>query len=409
MVSHIPFFRTLSELQTGDNRWLSVLAGLSVLRLIDSYSSESKWAVETDQMMIASAKRLVAAIPQIDPARAILIRAVESLERSKYLSVELGRELQRYGRSLDLEGRWSLASDVFQTISELFANPPFTELSIEASIALGATARTNGDWTTSDRAYAKAQHLADAIGNHQLSLTVRVGMAASYRLRGNLPAAEAELEEVLAGARAADLHEVEALALHDMASVAHARGDYLRAVHNGYASLELTTDRTARERILGNIAAAYAGLGMMGAARDGYSIVALTSPHQLVRWQATLNLVELAVEDGDERLFDELLGQIENAALDPQLAAYRLYYTGLGLRRFGRNNSDQLLADAMAFASQHQMHQLAHEIAQSIDVGHVSAAGNVTPLVVEGEESEELQHIAEALSRLRENAANHTA
>lgn len=126
------------------------------------------------------------------------------------------------------------------------------------------------------------------------------------------------MHDVVGEARAHNLQQVEALVVHAQASVAHSRGDYQRAVHLACRSLELTTNKTSRERFLGDTAAAYAGLGMRDTARDGYSIVAMTSPHQWVRWQATLDSVDEAtrttarVEEGrpgrwrrvTEQLFD---------------------------------------------------------------------------------------------------------
>jgi hypothetical protein len=400
-ISHAPFFKALSDIQPGENDWHSTFAGLSLLRLVESYAADPKRADRTEKLTIESAKRSAAATPDTDPARAILLRALEALESNKGLSEEVGRDLLKYGRALDLEGRWPLASDVFNTIAGVFPESRYPELVVEASTALGAAARNSGDWQASDRGYARAQYLADTIRNIPLSLTARVGIAASYRLHGNLPAAESEIEEVLADARAEKLVKVEAIALHESASIAHSRRDYQRAIHNAYASLELTTNLTARDRILADIAAAYAGLGLKQPARDGYSIVALTSPHQWVRWQATLNLMELAVEEGDEESFDDLVAQMTDAKLDPRLSAYRLYYQGLGLRRFGRDDSATMMREAMDFASKHQLHQLAHEIEESIDRGVVITGESAG---TEGKETPELQHIAEALSRLRENA-----
>lgn len=402
-ISHVPFFRALSDIQPGENGWNSIFAGLSVLRLIDSYAANAARAEQTEMLTIDSARRAADAIPKTDPARAILLRAIDGLESRKGLSEEVGDELLKYGRALDLEGRWSLASDVFKTIADSFPESEYAELVVEASTALGSAARNNGDWQTSDRGYARAQHLADTIRNLPLSLTVRLGVAASQRLHGNLPAADAEVDEVLSEARAENLEKIEAIALHESASNAHSRGDYQRAVHNAYASLELTTNRTARDRILADIAAAYAGLGMKQAARDGYSIVAHTSPHQWVRWQATLNLMELAVEEGDEESFDELTTQMADAKLDPRLNAYRLYYGGLGLRKFGRDDSGEMLKEAMSFASKHQLHQLAHEIEESIERGVVVSSERGMQ-VAGDKESGDLRHIAEALSRLREDA-----
>ena len=405
MIAHTVFFGSLGGMRENDPAWPPVFAGLAVLRLIDSFRVNPAQARDAEEMTLVSARAAAAGIREGDPTREVLLRIISLLDETRHLDPEIGRELLLYGRALDLEGRWTLAADVFNTIVESFTGSENIDLVIEASTALGAAARTTGDWKTSDRGYAHAQHLADTTKNRALSLTVRVGVAGSHTVHGNLPAADEELLEVVAEARRHSLQSVEAQAIHAQATVAHYRGDYQRAVHLAYRSLELTTNKTSRERILGDIAAAYAGLGMRDAARDGYSIVAVTSPHQWVRWQATLNLMELAIADGDESQFDNYVDQVKSAALDPRLNAYSLYFQGLGLRQFGRDSADEMLSCARDYASAHQMHQLAFEIQKALESPAIPGTiDNPEVDMPSGEDSEELRRIAEVIMHLRADA-----
>jgi hypothetical protein len=147
---------------------------------------------------------------------------------------------------------------------------------------------------------------------------------------------------------------------------------------------------------LADIAAAYAGLGLRETARNGYSIVAITSPHQWVRWQATLNLMELAIDDGDERLFDTYVEQMKSAALDPRLKTYFLFFQAMGAQRFGRGNELDLFETARKFAEVNKLHQIAFEIeaAMSKPVPERSV-----------EQNDELMRIAEVIEHLREAAS----
>ena len=407
MIRHCAFFEALGSLDEQDVAWQPTLAGLAVLRLFDFTAESPKRDMSDDWAAHRTARDSVAALPDGNPARAILMRILDRLGEAPGNSGDAGRELLSFGRSLDLEGRWPLAADVFQTIAQQFSSREHAELVIESCTAWGAAARQTGDWDTSARAYAQAQHIADAIGDKAASLTVEVGIANSHMMRGNLPAAEAELEKVLADARGGGLSQVEALALHAQASVAHLRGNYEQAIHLAYRSLELTIHRTPRDRILADIAAAYAGLGMRETARDGYLIVAVTSPHQWVRWQATLNLMELAVDAGDECQFDAYVRQMEAAPLDGRLRAYFLFFVALGSRRFGREGSDDQFRTAERFASRHELHQIAFEIEAAMEKPPVetekAGANAVTAFAGEGR-SEELERIAEALLHLRERA-----
>ena len=404
MIEQIAFFRLLGSTTEGSPLWRNTFAGLSVLRLVDSAAANPGSSDWMDDATFRSARNAVDAIEQTDPSRAILERALDSLEENRRLTTECGEDLLSYGRALDLEAQWLLAVDVFRTIISAFGGRDERDLVIAASTALGAAARNTGDWLQSDRSYAAAQHLADSANDIAASLTVRVGTAGSQMIRGNLPAADEELDEVLAEATEQNLEAVRAIALHAKASVAHSRGDYQRAVHLAYRSLELTIDKSARERVLADIAAAYAGLGMNETARDGYSIVAITSPHQWVRWQATLNLMELAVIEGDEAEFERLEGQLGSAKLDPRLSAYYRYYRALGYRRFERQGSAEEMRAAYAFASRHALHQVAFEIERSLDPSTpVNAAkGTGEESVPEEGARQELKHIAEVLMHLRE-------
>lgn len=409
MIKHHAFFQTLGSLDERDVAWQPTLAGLAVLRLFDSVAEGPRMDARDDWTAHRATRDAVSAIPEGNPARAILMRILDRLERVSGISEDIGRELLAFGRSLDLEARWDLATDVFQTIATQFSSREYPHLVIESCTALGAVARHAPDWNTSSRAYAQAQHLADAIGDEAASLTVECGIANSNRIRGNLPAAEAELDKVVAEARARGFSQVEALALHSQATLAHHKGHYQRAVHLAYRSLEMTMQGAARERILADIAAAYAGLGMRETARDGYLIVAVTSPHQWVRWQATLNLMELAGAAGDESQFDSYASQLEATPLDARLRSYFLFYRALGNRQFGREGSDDQFRAAELFATQHELHQIAFEIeaAQASPVETTKVGANPGPTFADedGEGyADELKRIAEVLSHLRERA-----
>ena len=390
--------------------WQPTLAGLAVLRLFDSIAEDPRLDARDDWTARRTTRDVVSAVPEGNPARAILTRILDRLERVSGISEDIGRELLAFGRSLDFEARWDLATDVFQTIMRQFSSREYPHLVIESCTALGAVARHAPDWNTSSRAFAQAQHLADSIGDDAASLAVEVGIANSNRIRGNLPAAEVELEKIVNAARARGFSEVEALALHSQSSVAHSQGNYQRAVHLAYRSLEMTMHGAARDRILADIAAGYAGLGMRETARDGYLIVAVTSPHQWVRWQATLNLMELAVDTGDESQFDSYVSQMKATPLDARLRSYFLLYRALGSRRFGRDGSDEQFRAAEKFASGHELHQIAFEIEEALEKTPVEtekAEANVeSRFENEGGEgyAEELERIAEVLSHLRERA-----
>lgn len=397
MIKHHAFFEALGNIEEKSPEWNLVFAGLSVLRLVDRLAESRGSGEPAEWLELETSRRSVEAISVGDPRGTILRRAIDSIAGHSAITAELGAELLAYGKSLDRDAKWGLAVDVFQGISELFSARTHPRLVIEASTALGSAARNAGDWITSERGYARAEHLAESHGDRAAALTVQVGLANSEMIRGNLQAAESEIEKVLEEAEALNMEPVRAIALHTRASLAHLKGDYQRAIHNAYRSLELTTNASARDRILGDIAAAYAGLGMRDTARSGYSIVAMTSPHQSVRWQATLNLMELAIQEGDEKSFDDAARQMQSAQLDPRLNTYFLFFQAMGAQRFERGNAQSLFEKARAFAERNKLHQLEFEI---------EAEMFREPSFPSVENPEELMRIAEVLEHLREAASS---
>lgn len=406
MLRHNAFFNFLGSIAEQDSRWPSALAGLTVLRLVDVAAKERAPDAATEWTGIGAGRKAVEAIDPHDATRSVLLRLVDCIENAPFRFADIGMELLHYGRALDLTAQWDLASDVFLTITDVSPARDYPRLHIEALTARGAAERNLTNWEKSARSYALAHHLADAIGDRVGSLTVRVGLAGNSMVRGNLPAAEEELKQTLAEASAHGLHQVEAIALHAMASVAHSRGDYQHAIHLAYRSLELTTNCTSRDRLLSDIAAAYAGLGMRDVARNGYSIVANTSPHQWVRWQATLNLMELAVAEGIESRFDELEANLESANLDPRLHAYFLMFRAVGASRFGREHAINRFVEARDFAARHQLYQIEFEVNKAMNsVNKLNADEPGQPAYRTGVDSGgELKRIAEMLTHFREQA-----
>lgn len=411
MLRHHAFFETLGSVSREEGLWRSTFAGLAVLRLVDQTDDSGDVTAAPPWSVLHTTREAIAALSTGDPARGILTRVVELIDSGRRISAEVGDQLMAYGRSLDVEGRWGLAAEVFRTVAARFPAPSQMRLAIESCTALGSAARHIGDWDGSARGYAEAQHLADTIGDRAASLTVQVGVAGTLMSRGNLQAADRDLDAVLEEAHATSLEHVEALALHAKASVAHSRGDYQRAVHLAYRSLELTTNRSSRERILADIAAAYAGLGMRDAARDGYSIVALTSPHQWVRWQATLNLMELAIGDGEKEAFVDYMRLTESAALDPRLRAYFLFFKALGHDRFEMGAAHEMFDSAAQFASEHGFHQIEFEIEAAAERSRANTPTDFPPAIEDRPLSgdEKVRSIAEALALLREAATSGAA
>jgi hypothetical protein len=367
MLKHAVYFDLLGSLDENAPERRSTLAGLLVLRLVDWRLDDGASHEAAAWASVESIRRVLLEVSEGDPIRATLLNLLDTASVEKLDPVEVGRALMSYGRALNFTSRWALAADVFETVDKVAAPRLVPRLSIAANIALGAASRRAGGWDASAHAYSRAMHIAHAVGDEAALLQIDVGIANTDITRGNLPGAESLLDNVIERARSAGFDAVLGMALHSRVTVAHQRGLFADAVRLGYNALEVTTDRTARDAILGDLAAAFGGLGMHDAARDGYMIVAVTSQSQWARWQATLNLMELAAMDGQESLFDEYVRELEQAPLPPRLRAYYLLFMGNGQRAFGRHAAaESSLAGGFEFATRNQLHQIAHEASNAI-------------------------------------------
>lgn len=401
MLIHQAYYDVLADSTEDMPIWAPTLAGLAVLNLVD-VAREDRAVVDADWTGLRVASDAVSGLREGSPFRRPLLRVVDELRDLGPGVSGLNKSLFNYGRTLDLEGHWTLAVDVFATVTEMAREARDANLAIEATTALGGSARRCGDWDTSAESYATAAHLADSLGDKSSGLTVRVGTANTHIARGNLPAAQVILDEVIEEAGMSGLDGVQALAYHARASVAHLRGEFADTVSLAYKALERTSNPTARDSISADIAAAFMELGMHDAARDAYLVVSMTSRYQWVRWQASVNLMELASIDGMEEAFDSYAKQLKNAALDPRLRSYFLLYYGQGCIRLGRDDAGRsAIEEALEFAAQHKINQVAHEAGLAL-----TAANRLPARTPSGSSivTQDIAEVAAAMSHLRELA-----
>jgi hypothetical protein len=364
MINHQAFFEYLAGADQTSSEWQPVVAGLAVLRLVDAQVEQANNSV-TDWASTESVRTAVGAISTGDPVRAILLSLVDSASGGKADREKIGRGLLAYARALNFEGKWRLACDVFATADSLAGAPANPSISIDANIGLGAAARQLADWDTAAHAFARATHIADAIGDKASALLVDVRRATVHIHRGNLPEAEALITETVEQARARNYTNVIGLALHARSSVAFHRGRYADAVRIGYEALEEMGDSSERDGMLSDIAASFGALGINDAARDGYLIVSATAQSQWVRWQADVNLMELASTEGNELEFNNYLRTLAESPLPPRQRVWYHIYAGEGLQRFGKDGETSLMK-AISIAEQNQLHQLAHQARVSL-------------------------------------------
>jgi tetratricopeptide (TPR) repeat protein len=324
---HLPFFAELAELEDGDPAWRSLSAGLVVLRLVDAWIAEGAAAVAADGWGVRSVEAAIEEMPAGQPARAVLRSVVDALKDSPAGDMHsIAPRLMAYARALDLDAKYALAADVYETVIAHVHPAEESDVAIAAHLWLAYCQRNLGALDRSAMSYEAAGAIARDVDDMFGILRSRIGAAKIASLRGNLPGAERLLDETIAIASTReDLVEVHAHAMQDRADIAFRRGRFDLAVELGYKSLELTKDPINRDRLLSDVATAFYMLGVRSAARDAYIIVEATAQEQYQRWTASINLMEIAARDGSMPLFERYRRSLATVAFPPaQEAQYYL-------------------------------------------------------------------------------------
>jgi tetratricopeptide (TPR) repeat protein len=358
MIRHQVYFDTLGSMKEGTPSWRSVFAGLSVMRLVDTCEAQGS-ASAVGWAPLHSVRAAIEEMSEGDVIRGVLTGVVEALSTSAGIDDAVCAALLAYGRALDYEASWGLATDVFSTVAKIVKPERNARLAVEAHIAVGGAARRNGDWEVSARAYSQAAHIADTLGDRSGVLTVQVGIANTYLAKGNLPQAQVILDDVVTQARDQSIPDVEAMALHSRGVLAARRGEHADGLKLASEALALTSGSTERDLVLGDIAGMFVQLGMYNPARDAYLILATTSQTQFVKWTAILNLMELASLEGIEEAFDSYARELTAAPIGVWLRSHFLLFLGEGLDRFGKEEAArEALERAVDFADANQIHQV---------------------------------------------------
>jgi tetratricopeptide (TPR) repeat protein len=360
MISHQVYFDTLGSMQEDSASWRAVFAGLSVLRLVDTYDPTGPTSNRANWAQLHAVRTAIEEMSDGDAVRGVLTCVLEEITTRNKIDDTVCAALMGYGRALDYEAAWGLATDVFSTVAALARPERSPGLAVEAHVAVGGTARRNGDWDTSARAYSQAAYIADTLGDRPGVLLVQVGIANTYLAKGNLPQAQTILDDVIVQSRDQELPEIQGHALHSRAALASRSGEHGEALKLAYEALSLTVRPADRDVVLEDIATLFTQLGMHDPARDAHLVLTATAQTKFVRWLATVNLMELASLDGMEQAFDTYARELSRAPMGAWIRSHYLLFLGEGHSRFGRQDAAiEALEEAVRFAESNQIQEIA--------------------------------------------------
>jgi len=334
------------------------------------------------------------------PARSVLRSVVTALKSSPPNDMRaIAPRLLAYGRALDLDAKWALAADVYETVIAHVHPVEESDVAIAAHLRRAYCKRSLGELDDAASSYATASQIADSASDMFGVLRAQIGAATIAKTRGNIPQAESLLDDAIARAEAHQLSDVHAMALQDRADIAYLRGNYDLAVRMAYQALEHTKDPVNRDRLLSDIAASFYMLGARSAARDAYLILEATCREQYLRWIAEINLLEIAAQDGSMPLFERYRKSLSSSTLPPALQAQFLLHAGEGYAAFGESSlAEATLTNAAQLAEKYGLNQVSFTIEESMRRVRTNAFGSKTS---ENSVPDSLAAIAENLGELR--------
>jgi tetratricopeptide (TPR) repeat protein len=405
-LAHLPYFEQLAELANDCAEWRSVSAALVVLRLFDSWMQEGAGVVSQEAPGLQAVRVQIASMDVRDSNRRLLASTVDSMVTAQDPRiVTVAPRLMAYGRELQEAAKWTLAADIYRTVLAYATPVQDSETVIAANMQLGRCLRVLAEWEESLSCFAAASQVATMTNDVMSILRARIQEANIAIDRGNLPHAESLLDETILRAKESGFTEVRATATHDRALVEFRRGRFEDAVVLQFEALKGVRSQMARDRVLNDLGASFAQLGVFSAARDAYLVVAATAREQYMRWTATLNLLDVAVHERREPLFEQYRRDLDGASLPPALQTYYYLYMAQGYRAFDQPAlAKAAISRAIEVASQNQLGQLRFEAEQfyeELEQQGLREHDQARIFALSTSWSPEVQGVADALHELR--------
>jgi tetratricopeptide (TPR) repeat protein len=319
--------------------------------------------------------------------------------------VTVAPRLMAYGRALQHAAKWPLAADVYRTVLAFATPVDNSDTVIAANMQLGRCLRVLAEWEESLTCFAAASQVATMTDDMMSILRARIQEAQVAIDRGNLPHAESLLDDTIVRAKEFGLPEIRATAMHDRAHLASRRGRNEEALGLQFEAFKGVRNQMARDRVLNDLGASFVQLGVYSAARDAFLVVAATAQEQYMRWTAVINLLDVAVHERREPLFEQYRRDLESAGMPPTLATYYYIYVAQGYRAFDQLSlATAAVSRAIDIATANQLGQARFEAEELLDAMKRDQAKELREerrFAAAKTWSPEVQNIADALHELR--------
>jgi tetratricopeptide (TPR) repeat protein len=328
------FIDALVRTEEGSRHWHRHIAGLNVLTLVDQ-AWHSRRRPASDTVRFIRVRRLVTAV---EPAttRQLLDDILDVIVAGAAPDETVIEALTAYAIRLEREGWLDLARDVHQLIVDAARDSQLTSLLPQAYRRLGSCQRELGEWAAALRMYARATSAARRIGDIVAEQWVELARANLLRAQGRLDEARTTLDSVLARAKEwPDQSELLAKASHDRGTVAHLQNDGASALRYFASALQTWDDPDHIIRVMNDVGRTATAAGLRSLGRAAHLAVYKFTRDRYMRWTAVINMMYLAVVEGNRELFEQYRLELLRAPIGTQLLIAYHFQVGDGYARFG--------------------------------------------------------------------------
>lgn len=273
-----------------------------------------------DPRVVAAARR---ALKKLD--HVALLGALEAIlnivDGTEYVgrdwrSVLVERMLE-YATLLRRVGHMPLAAEVFTFAAR--ARDVRPDITLRALQGRGLMLRRLGEYSRSERAYGEMQTIADEIGDVEMALLAKLGLARVQLERGNTSEGERAVRDVIERSAAGRLPGVYGAAHVDLSFIAGTRGQYDAAIFHAKTALAHPIPDLDRDLAGINLAMGYRMYRQFHEATAFALTVAEEALGVEERVGAWLVLYELAMDQGIDT--DGVRDRLEGQRMSPQKRA----------------------------------------------------------------------------------------
>ncbi|MEO8294315.1 MAG: hypothetical protein ABI613_02290 [Gemmatimonadota bacterium] len=360
-----PFLnRARLERETGRDVAAQVALGAYLgVRLVDRRLAlgEAIDELEGFRWQLESTRKFLIELPSQDTEVSHLLGIIEAVESDPlHRDAVLRMSLVAYAYHLEHEGRLEEGLDLLGLSARTYRKevPPVDLATLALFVA--RLNRMLARWERANRAYTLAEQCGLRIRDLSTVMLARIGQGNVLRGQGNLPAARAALEEVIATSNSPELREVHGRCWSELSVILGSQGFVIESMMAKYRALLSLRDELVRTRVMGDLGISLRELGAFDAARQCFDMVMAHNPSFIIRANTCIEMMEMESALGNRLAFErnrqEALAVVDR--MPPSMSVDFRYRVGIGFARFGKDSRARAtLREALAVAESHKLNE----------------------------------------------------